>query len=78
MRGAEHLLTAAGQAALAELAALAEPKATAVMCAEALWSRCHRQLVADAFLARGWDVRHFLDARCVEPHTLSRASTACA
>ena len=28
------------------------------MCAEAVWWRCHRQLTADALVARGVDVRH--------------------
>ena len=28
------------------------------MCAEAPWWRCHRRLVADALLVRGWEVRH--------------------
>ncbi len=28
------------------------------MCAEAQWWRCHRRLVADALLIRGWRVLH--------------------
>ena len=31
---------------------------TAMMCAEAVWWRCHRQLAADALLARGVEVAH--------------------
>jgi uncharacterized protein (DUF488 family) len=34
------------------------PEFAAVMCAEALWWRCHRRLVADALAVRGWRVRH--------------------
>jgi hypothetical protein len=30
------------------------------MCAEAVWWRCHRQLVADALVARGIEVRHIM------------------
>jgi uncharacterized protein (DUF488 family) len=31
---------------------------TAVMCAEALWWRCHRRLISDALLVRGVAVHH--------------------
>ncbi|HET8564549.1 MAG TPA: DUF488 family protein, partial [Candidatus Binatia bacterium] len=37
-----------------------------IMCAEAVPWRCHRQLLADAFLVRGWIVRHILDDGCHE------------
>jgi uncharacterized protein (DUF488 family) len=30
----------------------------AIMCSETLWWRCHRRMVADALVVRGWDVRH--------------------
>jgi uncharacterized protein (DUF488 family) len=44
---------------------------TAIMCAEAVWWRCHRQLVADALVARGVEVRHILSERAAPPHTLT-------
>jgi uncharacterized protein (DUF488 family) len=47
-----------------------EPSATkqriALMCAEAVHWRCHRQLLADAFVVRGWNVRHIMDDGCHE------------
>ncbi|MGN6513908.1 MAG: DUF488 domain-containing protein [Lysobacteraceae bacterium] len=43
----------------------------AVMCAEAVWWRCHRRLIADDFSARGWRVLHILTAGRVEPHPLN-------
>jgi uncharacterized protein (DUF488 family) len=46
---------AAGLEALRELAAR---RFTAMMCAEALWWRCHRRLVSDALTVRGWEVVH--------------------
>jgi uncharacterized protein (DUF488 family) len=50
-----------------------EPRLTAaratLMCAEAVPWQCHRQLLADAFTVRGWNVQHILD-RSVEPHRL--------
>jgi uncharacterized protein (DUF488 family) len=33
-----------------------------MMCAEAVWWRCHRRLVADALEARGVEVRHIISA----------------
>jgi hypothetical protein len=44
--------------ALTELEASARKLATVVMCAEAVWWRCHRRLIADALVARGWRVEH--------------------
>jgi hypothetical protein len=43
--------------ALAELEAGAQ-SCPAIMCAEAVWWRCHRRLIADALVARGWRVEH--------------------
>src|SRR5215831_4802705 len=40
----------------------------AIMCAEAVWWRCHRSLIADFLKARGIDVMHILASDKVEPH----------
>ena len=40
------------------------------MCAEAVWWRCHRSLIADALVARGEPVLHILTPERAEPHTL--------
>jgi uncharacterized protein (DUF488 family) len=58
-------------AALAELAAAAGEQPTAVMCSEALPHRCHRRLIADALVARGWRVRHLLSPTRIEDHQLT-------
>ena len=47
-----------------EVERLAGVKRTAFMCAEAVPWRCHRQLLADAFLVRGWSVGHIMDNGC--------------
>jgi uncharacterized protein (DUF488 family) len=47
---------------------------TAVMCAEAVWWRCHRALVSDYLKARGVDVIHILDARKTETHPFTSAA----
>lgn len=44
---------------------------TVIMCAEAVWWRCHRQLVADALVARGVEVRHITSENSASVHTLT-------
>ena len=55
---ADHMRTREFEDARAELEAAAREAATAIMCAEAVWWRCHRRLIADALLTRGWRVEH--------------------
>ena len=55
---ADHMRSPDFAAALAELEAAARQVRTAIMCAEAVWWRCHRRLIADALVARGWRVEH--------------------
>lgn len=43
----------------------------AIMCAEAVWWRCHRQLTADALVARGIDVRHITGTGPAAAHKLT-------
>jgi uncharacterized protein (DUF488 family) len=50
---------------------LARSRPTAVMCAEALWWRCHRRLVADALVARGWTVCHVAAGGSLAEHELT-------
>jgi uncharacterized protein (DUF488 family) len=61
-----------GIARLLELAA--DAGATAIMCAEAVWWRCHRSLIADYLKARGVEVLHILGANKVEPHPFTPAA----
>lgn len=46
---------------MSELTELARRRTVAIMCAEAVWWRCHRRMVADALIARGHDVLHLMD-----------------
>jgi uncharacterized protein (DUF488 family) len=50
------------------------PWRTAIMCAEAVWWRCHRSLIADCLKARGAEVLHILGANKVEPHPYTSAA----
>ncbi|MEP6994576.1 MAG: DUF488 domain-containing protein [Acidobacteriota bacterium] len=57
-------------AGLARACALAAGTRSALLCAEALPWRCHRSLIADAFLARGWEVCDIVSAAPARPHRL--------
>ena len=57
-------------AELDRLVSLARSEEVAIMCAEAVWWRCHRSLIADALVARGEPVRHILTPGRAEPHVL--------
>ena len=57
---------------LLDVAAKAGP--TAIMCAEAVWWRCHRSLIADYLKARGVEVLHILGANRVETHPYTSAA----
>ncbi|HKR66736.1 MAG TPA: DUF488 domain-containing protein [Thermoanaerobaculia bacterium] len=46
-------------------------RATAVMCAESVPWRCHRNLLSDDLVRRGVEVLHILDAGAAQPHTLN-------
>jgi uncharacterized protein (DUF488 family) len=52
------------------LVALGMRERVAIMCAEAVWWRCHRSLIADALVARGEPVLHILTPERAEPHVL--------
>ncbi len=69
---ADYMETAEFEEGLRELLALADERRTAILCAEALYWRCHRSLVSDALVARGHRVVHILSERKTEPHRLSR------
>jgi uncharacterized protein (DUF488 family) len=55
---ADHMTTAEFKGALGQLEREGRLVPTAIMCAEAVWWRCHRRLIADALVARGWCVEH--------------------
>jgi uncharacterized protein (DUF488 family) len=55
-------------AELGRVMELARDRRSALMCAEALPWRCHRSLIADALLARGWKVLEILSEKELRPH----------
>ena len=68
---ADHLGTAAFAGALARVRGDAERGPVAVMCAEAVPWRCHRQLIADALVASGAEVRHIVSGAEPALHELN-------
>jgi uncharacterized protein (DUF488 family) len=71
---ADYMQSPEFNAALARLIALATDLPTTIMCAEAQWWRCHRRLISDAMVVRGWKVLHLgLRAEPVEHELTSFA-----
>jgi uncharacterized protein (DUF488 family) len=72
---ADHMATPEFEAGLERLEGLASDPpdggTAAVMCAEADWTQCHRRLVADALLERGWRVRHLGPDGSLADHELT-------
>jgi uncharacterized protein (DUF488 family) len=68
---ADHMQTHEFAAALNSLVEFATDRQAAVMCAEAKWWQCHRQLIADALVARDIEVRHILSLREAPRHQLT-------
>jgi uncharacterized protein (DUF488 family) len=66
---ADHMETEEFGAALDRVLGLAADRPTTVLCAESVWWRCHRRLLADtAVLTRGAEVRHLFHDGRAEPH----------
>ena len=65
---ADYMQTAEFAAGLETLLELAQHQRTVIMCAEAVWWRCHRSMLADALKARGVHVLHIMGAGSVTEH----------
>jgi len=73
---ADYALTPQFREGLDHLIALGAKQRCAVMCAEAVWWRCHRRIIADYLLANGHEVFHLLDKDKVEPAVMTEAAQA--
>jgi len=67
---ADHMETEGFREALDRVLRLANASPTTVMCAEAVWWRCHRGLIADAVVAAGGEVRHLMPDGTIREHGL--------
>lgn len=73
---ADYAETAAFRAGLDALRALARGDRCAIMCAEAVWWRCHRRIIADYLLAGGARVEHIMGPGKLVPATLTPGARA--
>jgi len=71
---ADHMETPEFKQGVEELLELSGKTRTAVMCAEAVWWRCHRSLIADWLKAEGHTVIHILDVKKTEEHPFTSAA----
>jgi len=69
---ADFMQLQAFTAAVDELADFASDRPTTTMCAEAVPWRCHRSLISDALLVRGWRVLDITSEKKASDHKLTR------
>lgn len=68
---ADYALSSPFRAGLEHLLDEGRQRPCAIMCAEAVWWRCHRRIIADYLIARGEIVLHIMAPGHVEPATLT-------
>lgn len=68
---ADHMATPEFEEGMGKLEGSAARRPSAIMCAEAVPWRCHRRMIADALLARGWDVHDIMGGGRVEPKRMT-------
>jgi uncharacterized protein (DUF488 family) len=68
---ADYAMTEAFRHGLDAVVAMAAHQTPAIMCAEALWWRCHRRIITDYLLVRGLDVMHILGPGEAKPAMLT-------
>ncbi|NYT02714.1 MAG: DUF488 domain-containing protein [Methanosarcinales archaeon] len=68
---ADYALTNDFADAIGEVESTARRTRTVLMCAEKMYTSCHRQIIADHLTARGWTVVHILDQEAVQPHRMT-------
>ncbi len=56
--------------ALTDLMTVADHEPTAIMCAEGLWWQCHRRIIADHLVVRGWEIQHITPNGQIIAHQL--------
>ena len=71
---ADYAQTPSFAEGLRQLLELGASGPVAIMCAEAVWWRCHRRIIADYLLARGLPVFHILGPASVVPAKLTQGA----
>jgi uncharacterized protein (DUF488 family) len=72
---ADYALSLPFREGLARLRDLGRQRPCAIMCAEAVWWRCHRRIIADYLVSAGETVLHILGPDKVEPAALTAEAT---
>ena len=71
---ADYMETAGFREGIERLIELTHSRRTTIMCAEAVWWRCHRSLISDYLKAAEVEVIHIVDAERAEPHRFTSAA----
>src|SRR6478672_11962246 len=71
---ADYALTPPFRCGLAQLRELGHERRCAIMCAEAVWWRCHRRIIADYLIAAGETVFHLVGKDRIEPARMTDAA----
>lgn len=71
---ADHMDTEEFRRGMARLLDVARERRTAIMCAEAVWWRCHRSLISDYLKAKGVEVTHIMGLGKSETHPFTSAA----
>ena len=59
---------------LRQLLTLSDDSSCVLMCAEAVWWRCHRRIIADYLLLHGREVLHLMEKGRAEPASMTPAA----
>jgi uncharacterized protein (DUF488 family) len=73
---ADYAMSESFRAGLARLRDLGRERTCAVMCAEAVWWRCHRRIIADYLIAAGEHVFHIMGPGRIEPARMTEGARA--
>jgi uncharacterized protein (DUF488 family) len=71
---ADYAMSEEFHMALEDLRAVGRQRTTVIMCAEAVWWRCHRRIIADYLIAAGERVFHIMAAGRIEPAEMNPAA----
>jgi len=71
---ADYMETVEFRSGITRLRKVAKAGRTAIMCAEAVWWRCHRSLISDYLKAKGLEVTHIMAAGKSEAHPFTSAA----
>jgi len=71
---ADYAMSEPFHAAFEQLRELGHARACAIMCAEAVWWRCHRRIIADYLLASGETVLHIMSPGHIVPAKMTEAA----